>query len=120
MEVTLLEMLEAREKRALRQQPLLSEYGRTLLCFTMNIAGPVKNSPTIRQGFALGLKLLEDQFRVAGIRVLHREQCTGNTGNEAVFVLDSAPLEVKAVTTQIEDQTAVGRLFDMDVLCPDG
>ena len=120
MEVTLLEMLEAREKRALRQQTLLSEYGRTLLCFTMNIAGPVKNSPTIRQGFALGLKLLEDQFRVAGIRVLHREQCTGNTGNEAVFVLDSAPLEVKAVTTQIEDQTAVGRLFDMDVLCPDG
>ena len=55
MEVTLLEMLEAREKRALRQQTLLSEYGRTLLCFTMNIAGPVKNSPTIRQGFALGL-----------------------------------------------------------------
>ena len=120
MEVSMQEILDARERRVFKQNELLSRFQKPLLCFTMNIAGPVKNSPTIRQGFALGLKLLEDQFRVAGIRVLHREQCTGNTGNEAVFVLDSAPLEVKAVTTQIEDQTAVGRLFDMDVLCPDG
>ena len=74
MEVTLWEMLEARERRVLRQQALLSEYGRTLLCFTMNIAGPVKNSPPIRRGFALGMKLLDNQFQVARIRVLHREQ----------------------------------------------
>ena len=120
MEVSLLEMLEAREKRALRQQALLSEYRRTLLCFTMNIAGPVKNSPQIRQGFVLGLKLLENQFRAAGIRILHREQWNEHTGNEAFFVLDNAPLAVKAVTTQIEDQTTAGRLFDMDVLCADG
>ena len=31
MEVTLTEMLEARERRAARQQALLSEYGRTLV-----------------------------------------------------------------------------------------
>ena len=120
MEVSLLEMLEARERRALRQQALLVEYGRTLLCFTMNIAGPVKNSPQIRRGFTLGLKLLEDQFRAAGIRVLYWEQSNEHTGNEAFFVLDNDPLAVKAVTTQIEDQTTAGRLFDMDVLCADG
>ena len=112
--------MEARERRALRQQALLAEYGRTLLCFTMNIAGPVKNSPQIRRGFTLGLKLLENQFRVAGIRVLHREQCNEHTGNEAIFVLDNDPLAVKAITTQIEDQATAGRLFDMDVLCADG
>ena len=50
MEVTLLEMLEARERRALRQQALLNQYGKTMVCFTMNIAGPVKNSPLIRRG----------------------------------------------------------------------
>ena len=120
MEVTLWEMLEARERRVLRQQALLSEYGRTLLCFTMNIAGPVKNSPPIRRGFALGMKLLDNQFQVAGIGVLHREQSSAHTGSEAFFVLDSDPLAVKAVTTQIEDQTTAGRLFDMDVLCVDG
>ena len=120
MEVTLWEMLEARERRVLRQQALLSEYGRTLLCFTMNIAGPVKNSPPIRRGFALGMKLLDNQFQVAGIGVLHREQSSAHTGSEAFWVLDSDPLAVKAVTTQIEDQTTAGRLFDMDVLCADG
>ena len=120
MEVTLYEMLEARERRALRQQALLEEYQNTLLCFTMNIAGPVKNSPLIRRGFTLGLRLLHDQLRIGGIRVLHFEEIRENTGNEAIFVLDKAPLAVKAVTAEIEDSTTAGRLFDMDVLCADG
>ena len=51
MEVSLMEMLEARERRVLRQRELLEQYGKTLLCFTMNIAGPVKNSPLILRGF---------------------------------------------------------------------
>ena len=42
MEVTLLEMLEARERRALRQRELLAQHGRTMVCFTMNIAGPAR------------------------------------------------------------------------------
>ncbi|MGN1016702.1 MAG: triphosphoribosyl-dephospho-CoA synthase CitG [Faecousia sp.] len=120
MEVTLLEMLEARERRAERQRMLLAEYETTLVCFTMNIAGPIKNSPQIRRGFALGRRLLEEQFRVAGIRVLHSEEICENTGNEAVYVLDKDPLAVKALTVEIEDCIAAGRLFDMDVLCPDG
>ena len=120
MEVTLLEMLEARERRVERQRRLLAEYETTLVCFTMNIAGPIKNSPQIRRGFALGRRLLEEQFRVAGIRVLHSEKICENTGNEAVFVLDKDPLAVKALSVEIEDHTTGGRLFDMDVLCPDG
>ena len=120
MEVTLLEMLEARERRAERQRRLLEEYHATLVCFTMNIAGPVKNSPLIRRGFVLGRRLLEEQFRVAGIRVLHSGESSENTGNEAVFVVDQEPLAVKALSVEIEDHTTAGRLFDMDVLCPDG
>lgn len=42
MEVTLLQMLEAREKRVWRQRVLLSTGEGTLVCFTMNIAGPIK------------------------------------------------------------------------------
>ena len=53
MEVTLLEMLEARERRAARQQVLLQDYGKTMVCFTMNIAGPVKNSYLIRRASPL-------------------------------------------------------------------
>ena len=60
-EITLTEMLEARERRARRQQALLREGGSALICFTMNIAGPVKNSELIRQGFRYGQRLLEEQ-----------------------------------------------------------
>lgn len=120
MEVTLMEMLEAREKRAVRQRLLLSEYGKTIVCFTMNIAGPVKNSPLIHRGFAMGKEFLEQQFQVSGAKVRHFEEINEKTGNEAIYVLDWEPLAVKALTVEIEDGTAIGRLFDMDVLCPDG
>ena len=120
MEVTLLEMLEARERRALRQQALLNQYGRTMVCFTMNIAGPVKNSPLIRRGYALGKKLLTQQLKAAGIGVVYFEDIQEKTGNEAIFLLDAEPLAVKQVTVEIEDHAPIGRLYDMDVLCPDG
>ena len=120
MEVSLQEMLVTRERRAIRQKILLSAYGKTLICFTMNIAGPVKNSSLIRRGYALGKRLLRQQLEVAGIPIAYFEEIQEKTGNEAIFLLDADPLAVKAVTVEIEDQPAVGRLFDMDVLCPDG
>lgn len=120
MEVTLLEMLEARERRVARQQALLNAYGKTMVCFTMNIAGPVKNSPLIRRGYGLGKRLLRQQLTAAGIPVVYFEEIREKTGNEAIFLLDAAPLAVKSVTVELEDHAPIGRLFDMDVLCPDG
>ena len=120
MEVSLQEMLVTRERRAIRQKVLLSTYGKTMICFTMNIAGPVKNSSLIRRGYALGKRLLRQQLEVAGIPIPYSEEIQEKTGNEAIFLLDADPLAVKAITVEIEDQPAVGRLFDMDVLCPNG
>ena len=120
MEVTLTEMLEARERRAARQQELLSAYGKTMICFTMNIAGPVKNSSLIRRGFALGKRLLRLQLKLTGIPVVYSEEIHEITGNEAFFLLDADPMAVKAITVEIEDFAPVGRLFDMDVLHPNG
>ena len=120
MDVTLLEMLEARERRANRQRVLLSAHGKTMVCFTMNIAGPVKNNALIRRGYALGKRLLRQQLAAAGIPVIYFEEIQEKTGNEAIFLLDADSLAVKAITVEIEDHAPVGRLFDMDVLCPDG
>ena len=74
MEVTLTDILDARERRVRRQQQLLERYPQTLLCFTMNIAGPVKNSPLISRGFAMGRRLLEQQLSAAGAKILHFEE----------------------------------------------
>ena len=53
-QVSLMEMLDARERRVQHQQMLLQQYHKPLICFTMNICGPVKDSPLIRRGFERG------------------------------------------------------------------
>ena len=119
MEVSLAEMLEAREKRAWWQRELLKR-GRTVICFTMNIAGPIKNSPLIGSGYDLGKRLLLGQLDVAGVAVSDFEEVREKTGNECILLVDAEPLTVKAITAELEDHAPVGRLFDMDVLRPDG
>ena len=120
MEVSLMEMLDARERRAQRQMQLLQQYGRPLICFTMNIAGPIKNSPLIHRGFLMGKRLLEQQLMAAKAKILHFEEICEKTGNEAIYVLDCDPMTAKQAAVIIEDHTEAGRLFDMDVLRPDG
>ena len=119
MEVSLTEMLEAREKRAWQQRELLRR-GRTMICFTMNIAGPIKNSPLIGSGYDLGKRLLLGQLDVAGVAVSDFEEVREKTGNECILLVDAEPLTVKAITAELEDYAPIGRLFDMDVLRPDG
>ena len=119
-EVSLLEMLDARERRVHHQQELLAQYQKPLVCFTMNIAGPVKDSPLIRRGFVRGQQLLRQQFLRAKLTPLHTDAACSPTGCEAFYVLDADPLAIKKFTTDIEDATPLGRLFDMDVLRPNG
>ncbi len=111
MEVTLAQMLEAREDRAFRQFQLNREFHRPIVSFSMNIPGPVKVSSLIAKGFRAGCEQLE-----AALPILHREKIEAVTGCEALYVVDMTAEEAKAVTTKIEDTHPLGRLFDMDVL----
>ena len=58
LEATLTEILNAREERMREQNEMISLYGKPLVSFTMNIAGPVKNSLLIQKAFEEGLLLL--------------------------------------------------------------
>ena len=118
LEVTLAQMLEARERRAFHQKELLSKFRRPLLSFTMNIAGPVKNSELIRRGFAKGLSDLRQQLARQKARILFEEVFSDVTGNEAFLVVDIDRKELKELSCDLEDQNDLGRLYDMDVLVP--
>lgn len=111
----LTEILAAREARAQKQMQLLQQYHMPLVCFTMNIAGPVKNSDLITKGFRLGQKLLNDRFVPE-----YEEERIAPTGCEYFYVVDGDPKTIKQQTCQIEDSFPMGRLFDMDVIAPDG
>ncbi len=120
MEISLHQMLLARERRAMRQRELLSQFHRPLICFTMNIPGPVKNTPVIERGFCLGLFRLEAQLRGSGIPILFHTHTCGDAGCEGYYVVDAAGNAVKALCMEIEQADPLGRLFDLDVLEADG
>lgn len=118
--VELPQMLEAREYRARRQQELLAQYHLPLVSFTMNIAGPVKNSPSIRRGFRLGREMLLGQLARIKVPVQFTEEIDTETGCEGFYVVDMKPCALKEITCELEEHTELGRLFDLDVLDPDG
>lgn len=117
-EVTLEQILQNREARAAAQQQLLSQYQKPLLSYSLNIPGPVKNSPLIRRTFREGLAAL--QARIPEELVLHRQQKLAITGCEALWVVDLPPMTLKRQCVALEEQLPLGRLFDFDVLSPDG
>ena len=112
-EVTLTEILEARERRAERQRELISG-GSSVISFTMNIAGPRKVSPLIRRAFFEGVRALDEAL--SPLPVLSREVLEESTGFEAFYAVRHYPEELKKICVDIETGTPVGRLFDMDVI----
>ena len=67
MEVTLEQILNAREDRAYRQQAMSRKHRAPILSFTMNIPGPVKDTPLIRRAFQEGLNALALSVRPEAI-----------------------------------------------------
>ena len=119
-QVTLTQMLRAREERAARQQALLEQYGLPLVSFVMNIAGPVKDSPLIRQGFALGEKLLFQQLLRENVPCVYQEKVNAPTGPDGLYVVKAPAAQVKSLAEELEEGFPLGRLWDMDVLSPQG
>ncbi len=112
------QMLAARERRAGRQQELLRTYGRTVISFCLNIAGPVKNGPLCRRTFHEGLSRLQDALQSRRMGLIYREQTDEATGCEALLVVEGDGQAVKALCVAQEDADGLARLFDFDVLTP--
>lgn len=117
MEVSLQDILNAREARAEKQKALLEEHKKPLLCFTMNVPGPEKYSPEISVGFQVGHQMICDALRG---RILYKELHRENTGCEGYYIVDLPATELKQLAVEIEETPSIGRLFDMDVLDIDG
>ena len=117
-EVDLMEMLDAREKRAYYQKNLLSktipEDNSSLLVMTMAIPGPIKTNEPLNQAFDEMVNHINDQMDSANIiETLKREE---NTGYEYYILSTLSPREMKEFAVGIEETHPLGRLFDIDVL----
>ena len=114
------DMMRARDARLERQQALLREGGASLICFTMNIAGPVKNNRKIRAGFCAAVQDIKRKLAHSGVCVLRQETLCAPTGNEWYGLTDGAAHRVKQLMLELEERDGFGRLLDIDVLDTDG
>ena len=119
-EVTLSQILDARENRAKKQKQLLRKFQKPLICFTMNIAGPVKLTPEITRGFCFGSGLLLARLAKSSFVPLHIEEQLLPTGCEGYYIVDAPAETIKALTVELEEESPLGRLFDLDVLTASG
>lgn len=116
-QVDLMMMLEAREQRSLTQKQLFeSQPKASLLSATMNIPGPIKTSPMLRDVFEAVLDAVHNHptlRSVQSISKLYREEATGP---EYYLLLDLPAKELKAAMIEVEESHPWGRLLDLDVL----
>ncbi len=118
MEITLKELLDAREERVIMQAKMQKEYPCPLVCFTMNIAGPIKISPIIVRAFRYGLSLLEK--RLSGYIILKRHTEYLKSGPVSFYSVLGNAQSIKDICIGIEESCHLGRLFDMDVIDTNG
>jgi holo-ACP synthase len=114
--VSLAQMLNRREQRVAEQQALLQRFAQPLVQLTLVTPGPVKDTAQARFVFDQGLAALQQALQLAGYTVLAQQGSDGVTGPEMLMVIDADPLSIKGTVLQIEEQHALGRLWDVDVL----
>jgi holo-ACP synthase len=114
--VSLTQMLDRREQRVADQQALLKRFGRPPVQLTLVTPGPVKDTTQAHFVFDQGLVALQQALQLAGHVVLAQQGSYGVTGPEMLMVIDAEPLFIKGTVLQIEEQHALGRLWDVDVL----
>lgn len=115
-EATIEQILALRDMRAEKQRRFTDEYKLPLVCFTMNIAGEVKNSPLIEFGFMCGVDLLDKM----PFEIRCREINSNIAGCSAYYAMNGDAEEIKRLAVEIENCCAAARLFDIDVIDTDG
>ena len=108
-----LSLLEKREKTDFFEKELLSRFPfKTLVVIRANMPGGKKGS--IESNWIVYRIFLECKKKMAPLKIFH--SYTDEEGLIFFLIVDAPPLEVKALSIKIEDDEALGRLADIDVL----
>lgn len=114
-EITLEELLNARELRAIKQKELIKTYKATLISFMVNIPGKYKDTPLIRKIHKEERNILHQILKKECIPIIYEEAICKKTGPEGFVILEIDSIKVKRLLVQIENNHSLGRLFDYDV-----
>lgn len=114
------EVLLNREMRAGFERKLTGTYpGASILAFKLNIPGPVKNNGSIRCIFDLGTEDIEAMLMNSGLEISYKKELDLKTGPELFLAVLASPVSLKTLMVSLEEETPLGRLYDIDVLYDD-
>lgn len=116
IKIELKDMLFCRERRAYIQSTLLGKYHCPIISFCMNIPGPIKTNPEIRQAFEIGKHELKMWLKSEHIVVAESIEFHENTGDELIMAVHYPARKLKEKSVFIEETPLLGRLFDIDII----
>lgn len=118
--VSIQDMMHCRERRARFQDSFLESYHSTVISFCMNIPGPIKTNPDIRQAFEQGYQAIKNVLLMHHIFIQNEILIHNFTGDEYILSVEANAQEIKKWMCDIEDTHPLGRIFDIDVLDKNG
>ncbi|MBM7543627.1 holo-ACP synthase CitX [Weissella beninensis] len=115
---TVITVLANKDWRKQQQQFLLRQNQHaTLLSLKLNIPGSIKNNDYLSNLFVQGYQQISKQLKLANCIVIDKVlQIKRATGPEAILVIDTAGEQLKKISIQFEDESKLGRIFDVDVI----
>ena len=121
MEITLEQILAARDARAAYTKALQARFpGACVAVFTLVTPGNIKRTPETIRLFDAGVRAISRV--IAKNELLPRvfEAHEKDTGDEAYLVVKTDPGFLKMEFCKLEESAPYARLWDMDVIRPNG
>ena len=118
--ITLDELLASRDARQASQGDWLKRHAVALVSFTVVAPGPVKDSALTRRIFNHGAAALHTLAGKQGWPVMAQRGLASASGPEGLLAIAAPARDIKLATIALEQSHALGRLWDIDVLTPEG
>lgn len=114
------DVLANKDQRVQSQWRLAKRYpGQTIVTLKLNIPGPIKNNDALTRIFENGESTWQTRLNQEQFVMTETQQWDKETGCETLMVIDGSAKSLKQLAVQFEDETPLGRLFDVDVLIND-
>lgn len=113
-QISVAQLLAAKERRANIQRMLINKYQLPILALTLVIPGKIKQSSAVNFLFDEAMAVILKNFS----GVINKITCNLMTGPESFFIIPNDAMTQKKQCIDVENTHPLGRLWDLDIICP--
>ncbi|AWM81483.1 citrate lyase holo-[acyl-carrier protein] synthase [Gammaproteobacteria bacterium ESL0073] len=117
-EVTLDQMLQTRDLRARNQRQWLVTHNMPLISLTLVVPGSIKYSSGAQYLFNTALHHIENTCHTHNFLISAKQDFSTVCGYEALLSVQADAAQLKAICIELEEKHPLGRLWDIDIICP--